>query len=275
MNKTILSAAIIAASFGANAVGVNGSVEYVMSSDNGVLDIKTDDTFVSFTDSESLGEGVSAYTVLSADVDSEAGTAVTTRDALVGIKAGGVNVAVGRMANVQKDLSGATVDIFEGNGQALAGAARVNNSIKAELDMGKVTLMGGAVVEGSTGEDKADSYEIGAMTDLGDVRVGGVYTEDLTTNVASKVVAGSTVVGGATVGASFERAVVDTVNVVASIDVGANTIKAGYADVEAGADIVTLEGVHNYSNRTSAYVNVQSDSTAANEVYQVGLKHTF
>jgi hypothetical protein len=275
MNKTVLSAAIIAASFTANAVDVDGSVEYVMSSDNGVLDIKSDDTYMSFTAREDLGNGVSAYATLSLDVDSEAGTKIINRDALVSVKVGGVNIAAGRMANVQKDLSGATVDIFEGNGQALTGASRVDNAIKTEVDMGSVKLASSVVIDGATGQEAADSYDVGAAIDLGAVSVGGVFAENRVTNATSKMVAGSAVVGAAAVGASFERAVVDTVNVVASIDVGANTIKAGYADVEAGADTVTLEGVHNYSNNTSAYVNVQSVDTAPNEVYQAGLKHTF
>ena len=180
------------------------------------------------------------------------------------------------MTNVQKDLGGATVNIFEGNGHNVTGATRVENAVKGGIDLGSISLVGSAVADGATGKDETDSYEVGVMGDLGAVKGGVVYAKDRTNAVVTKTVAGAIDVGSATVGASLDRVGdIDTVNVVASATAGAHTIKVGYADVEAGADTLTGEIAYNFSQRTSAYVNVQNVDTAANEVYQVGLRHNF
>lgn len=260
---------------------VFGSIEQAWQSVDGVSDVITDDTYVGVKTSEDLGNGINAFAKLSLKVDAEGANAAVTKDAYVGLTNGKATVKAGRFTNVQGAVGDLTVDIFEGPGTDVANAGRINNTVGGSLDLGGVTLLGSTTSDGATGEDGQDAYEIGATGSFGAVTLAGAFAKDQNTDVETTLYGASTDVAGATIAGTFETdetaagVETDTYNVVGSVDLGSNTIKAGYNDVENGADTTTFEAVHNYSSKTSAYVNVQDVSTSDDKTWTAGVRVKF
>lgn len=287
--KTMSIAAAVAAttlvlagcSNDAEAADVFGSVETQFTNTNGVYDIENGDTYVGVDVNEDLGNGMSAFAKLSMDLDSEGANAATTRDAYAGLSNGSATIKAGRFTNVQGAIGDMSVDVFEGPGPDTDGAGRINNTIGGSLDLGSFTIVGSTTQDGSAGEDKQDSYEIGAMTSINGLNVGAAFAKDQNTDVETTVFAGSTQVSGVTLAGSFETdetaagVETDTWSTVASVDLGQNTVKVGYTDAEGGSETTTVEGVHNFSSKTSAYANVQDADTASDNTYTVGLRVNF
>jgi len=260
---------------------VFGSVEQAYQKVGGVSDIVNGDTFVGVKVNDAISPETNAFGVISIDVDSEGANATTTKDAYVGLELGGATVSVGRMPNVQKTLSANTVDIFEGSSLTTDGAARNSNTVKGSLAVGGVNLVGAVVSDGSNGEDVTDSYEVGASVSVGYIDLVGAYAKDKNTDIETRIVGGSTQLGDIAVAGTFETdetaagVETDTLNAVASIDLGQNTIKGGYQDVDGGADTKIFEAVHNFSSKTSAYINVKDVSTDADNTWQTGVRVNF
>jgi len=287
MKKTMLAvgvAAVILAGCTNDAeaeTSVFGSVEQAWQSTNDVNDIVNGDTFVGVQTSEDLGAGLSAFAKVSLDIDSEGANGSTTKDAYVGVTNGKATVQAGRMTNVQGKVGDLIVDIFEGPGTDVANGGRTNNTIGGSLDLGGVTLLGSTTSDGASGEDGQDSYEVGATGSFGNVTLAGAYAKDQNTGTETTLYGASTNVSGATIGGTFETdetsagVETDTYNVVGSVDLGVNTLKIGYNDVENGAETTTIEGVHNYSSKTSTYVNVQDVSTSDDKTWTVGVRVNF
>lgn len=277
MKKTILAAAVLSAAMSAHAgTTMFGSVEQRVEMSNGVWDINGDDNFVGVKASEDLGNGASAYAVISLDVNTDGG-ASTTRDAYVGIDFGGVAVQAGRQINFIDAADDATTDIFEGTSLTADGADRNDSMVSVTTKAAGVTL-GGAVISDNGGEDKTDAYQISAGAEVGPASIVGVYAKDKTTDEVTKLAGVSGSVGALSVAGTYEIAADDAVTMtgVASVDLGTNTLKGGIEDVEDGAQTYVLEAVHNFSKQTSAYVNYSdSDADDAESVTMVGMRVNF
>ena len=279
MKKTIIAAALAAivltgcAEEAAADTSVFGSVEKKW--DNGTEAISSEDTYVGFTFGEDLGNGMSAYGELSMDIAATA----TQRKAYVGLAGPIGSVAVGDQAGVQKQLGDATIDIFEGPGFDVNNSGDIDNSILATAKVGGITLSASNIPTSATDE----AYELGASLNLGPINAHTAYAETAA-NVKNTLIGANISYSGVDLSGVFETeetaagVETDTFTTVGSMDVGANTLKAGFQDVENTTETYTLEGVHNFSSRTSAYVNYQNAETEAgveSDTTTVGLRVKF
>ena len=277
MKKTIIAAAIAAIALTGCAeeakAEVFGSVEKKW--DNGNETISTEDTYLGYKFSEDLGEGLNAYGEISVDIN----TTVTQRKAYVGLAGPIGSVAIGDQAGVQKKMGDATIDIFEGPSFDVNNAGDIDNSVLATIDMGGITLSGSTIP--TSADDEA--YELGANVSYGGVNLLAAYAEDAS-QVENTILGATISIQDVDLAGTFETeesaagVEVDTTTLVGAINVGSNTLKAGFQDVEDVSETYIVEGAHNFSGKTSAYVNYQTSETDAgveNDTTTVGLRVKF
>lgn len=255
------------------AADVFGSVEKKW--DNGTEAISSEDTYLGYTFSEDLGTGLSAYGELSIDI----ATTATQRKAYVGLAGPIGTLSVGDQAGVQKKLGDATIDIFEGPGFDVNNSGDIDNSVLATIEVEGITLSASNIPTSATNE----AYELGASLDLGPVAVNTAYAETAA-NVKNTLFGANISYNGVDLSGVFETeeattgVETDTFTTVGTMSVGSNTLKAGFQDVEKTTETITLEGVHNFSSKTSAYVNYQNSETEAgveNDTTTVGIRVKF
>jgi len=280
MNKTI--AAAFAASLVTSAaiadVQLFGNVEQRLESTNSVWNVNGDDNFFGFKANEDLGDGVSAFAMISMDLGTEDGSTATARDQYVGLSTGSVTVQAGRFKNIEKSHVSDTVDVFHGTSFTSNNAARVDSAVAVMGEVGVVNVAA-AMIADNAGEDKMDAYEVAAGFDVGPAAVTAYYSKNKTTNADVKAIAASASVGKIDLGATAERtdAGVDTYTVVGSTAIGGNnTLTGGYETVESGTDTYTIEVAHNFSKSVAAYVNYSdNDAAGAQSTTMVGLNMAF
>jgi predicted porin len=278
MKKTLIALALASAMGTASAdATVYGSVEQRLVKENGAWTSASDDNFIGFRANEDLGNGASAYAEISMDMASESGSNATVRDSFVGINFGSVNVQAGRQINFLDAADDATTDIFEGTSLTADGADRADSAVRVMGSVGGVTLGGVAIVDAG-GEDTYDAYQLMASANVGPATVLGVYNKNETTGDDTTLFGASANVANLYLAGTYEIAANDdvTMSAVASLAAGNNTVKAGIEDVENGVQTYVVEGVHNFSKNTSAYVNY-SDTDADNSeaVTMVGMRVNF
>lgn len=252
---------------------VFGSVEKKW--DNGTEAISSEDTYLGYTFGEDLGNGLSAYGELSMDIAATA----TQRKAYVGLAGPIGSISVGDQAGVQKNLGDATIDIFEGPGFDVNNSGDIDNSVLATVEVEGITLSASNIPTSATEE----AYELGANLNLGPVAVNTAYAETAA-NVKNTLFGANISYNGVDLSGVFETeetaagVETDTFTTVGAMNVGPNTLKAGFQDVEKTTETITLEGVHNFSSKTSAYVNYQSSETEAgveSDTTTVGIRVKF
>jgi len=280
MKKTIMAAfaASLVTSAAIADVQLFGNVEQRLESTNGVWNVNGDDNFFGFKADEDLGEGVSAFAVISMDLGTESGSTATARDQFVGLSMNGVTVQAGRFKNIEKSVVSDTVDAFNGTSFTSNNAARVDSAVAVLTEIGGAKV-GASMIADNAGEDKMDAYELSAGYGFGGVDVSAYYSKNKTTNEDVKAVAASVAVGSIDLGATAERtdAGVDTYTVVGSTAIGGNnTLTGGYETVENGTDTYIIEVAHNFSKQTAAYVNYATDDNDATDpVAMIGLTMAF
>lgn len=278
MKKTILATAVLAAATAAHAdVTLFGNVEQRLENTNSVWNINGDDNYVGVKATEDLGDGASAFAVISMDLDTETGSTATARDQFVGLSMSGVTVQAGRFKNLEKSVVSDTVDAFHGTSFTSDNAARVDSAVAVLGEVAGVNV-GASMIADNAGEDKMDAYELSGGYDFGVASVSAYYSKNKTTDADVKAVAASLNVGAVGVGATAERtdAGVDTYTVVGSTEVGNNTLTGGYETVENGTDTYIVEVAHNFSKNVAAYVNYSdNDAAGAQSTTMVGLNMAF
>lgn len=254
-----------------------GNVEQRLESTNGVWNINGDDNFVGVKASEDLGEGTSAFAVMSMDLDSETGSTATVRDQYVGLNFSGLNVQAGTFPSIEKAVISNTVDTFHGTSFTSDNAGRVDSAVAVMTDYNGINL-GAAVIADNGNENKTDVYELTAGYNFGAFDLAGYYSKNQTTKAEVKAIAASMNIGDVGVGATAERtdAGVDTYTVVADYDFGNNTVRGGIENIENGVDSYIVELEHKFSKRVSAYANYSNDDDAATDsTSMVGLNYSF
>ena len=282
MKKSLLAVAV-AATFVLAACGseeakadvsVWGSVEQSISTTDGVSDMARGDNQIGFKAAEDFGNGMGAFAKITLGVESEGSNAVTTKDSIVGLNIGDTNVWAGTGMNLEKSMVAGHVDVFEGNSFGTAGAQRSATNVAAiSTKVGDATVAVSSVVDGSTGQDDVDSYEVAAKAPLGPLTVSGVYSKNQTTEVDTTVVGATANVVGLTVGAAYQPDA-DTTTVIGSFDAGNNTIRAGLESVDNGNNTTIAELQHNFSKSTNAYVN-WSKEEGSSATTMVGMRINF
>jgi len=281
MNKTVLAASIAASLVATAAIAdvtIFGNVEQRLESTNSTWDVNGDDNYVGFKATEDLGEGASAFAVLSMDLGTETGSTATARDQFVGLSMDGVTVQAGRFKNLEKSVVSDTVDAFHGTSFTSDNAARVDSAVAVLTEVGGVNV-GASVIADNAGEDKMDAYELSGGYDFGVASISAYYSKNKTTDADVKAVAASASVGDFNVAGTAERtdAGVDTYTVVGSTAIGGNnTLTGGYETVENGTDTYIVEVAHNFSKNVAAYVNYSdNDAAGAQSTTMVGLNMAF
>jgi hypothetical protein len=277
MKKTIIAMAIIATTLTACSEPVKaevfGSVEKKW--DNGTEAISSEDTYLGYSIYEDLGNGLYAQGEISMDLSSTA----TERKTFIGLANSIAAISVGKQGSVQGDLGNNTIDIFEGPGFDVNNSADIDNSIIGSVNISGLKILGSNIPTSA----ENDSYEVGAKLNIGPVALGGVYAETAA-NVTNKLVGATITYNGVDIGGVFEiekdaaGTETNTVTTVSTISSGTNDIKAGFQDVENISETYTLEGVHNFSSKTSAYVNYQKSETdvgVKNDTTTVGMRVQF
>jgi hypothetical protein len=282
MKKSLLAVAIAATLIAACApekeakaegVTVYGSAEQAITSQGGVADMAAGDNYIGVTTSEAFANGTSAFAKIELGVDPEGTNTMSTRESYVGLDLGDVTVTAGKQKNLEKVMLNGLVDIMEGNGSTTANQARVNNAVAVVGEISGVTVGASSITEGTTGEDKVDSYEVGAKAEFGGVTGVVMYTKNQTTNVDQMSYGIGADVAGISVGATIEPDA-DTNTFAASTDFGANTLRGSYQDVDGGNNTTAVEVAHNFSKTTSAYINY-SETENSDAATMVGMRIVF
>ena len=274
-------------------VSLFGSVEQGLKVlDNGTAEVVANGTIIGAkfdllpdVDSLDVATGPRVFGTLSADIDPSGANAITTRDAFIGIGLGdNIKVSLGRMQNIQDTISEATVGIFaEGVDLKSRNASRNSNTAKATISLGGVSVVGATIVDGSAGEEKLDSWEVGTSYSAFGLNLVTAYAKD--ENSGTRTILGGVnhTLGPITLGGIFEQdktssgTTTETATGVASITVGKNTLKAGYQNIfDGGADTYLGEAEHSFSSNASAFANVRAiRDTSDSEAYTVGFRLSF
>jgi len=296
MKKSILATAIAGlvlvgcAEQASAEVTVYGSAEQALKmTDNGTTDSKdivNGDTYVGFKASEDLGNGITAFTDLSLDMDSEGANSPTTRDAKVGLNTQAGTITMGRQKNLTKVIGG-VVDIFEGDSATVNGQSRNNNTLSYTTpNVAGVTGSAMMTADGTTGDDNVDTNEFAIAYANGPIALGASRLDDENNNDQTVTFAGSYNLGNITVAGAYSEvdnndgtANVEQTTYVASMNISNNTLKAGFQDEDEANETTTLEAVHNFSSKTSAYVNFQNadpkDGSAETDTTSIGIRVNF
>ena len=194
----------------------------------------------------------------------------------VGIVNNGVTLSVGRQSHPFTANIGGKSSSFNvyGGSSDFNYASRSSNSIALSSDMLDVM----AVVDGSSGQEGIDEYEVTlSHSRMGaDVSIG--YADDVVNDISYWGAGASTSVGDITIGSSYTvyDAATDKVGMEATI--GWKAITVGYGDKEGTGTYMTYGLSHNMTESLSVYAEMQQedlDTGTDLQHYSVGTKFSF
>ena len=207
------------------------------------------------------------------DVDDSGSDTFDSQLAYVGIVNNGVTLSVGRQSHPFTDNIGGKSSSFNvyGGSSDFNYASRSSNSIALSSDMLDVM----AVVDGSSGQEGIDEYEVTLSHSLmgADVSIG--YADDVVNDISYWGAGASTSVGDITIGSSYTvyDAATDKVGMEATI--GWKAITVGYGDKEGTGTYMTYGLSHNMTESLSVYAEMQQedlDTGTDLQHYSVGTK---
>ena len=210
------------------------------------------------------------------DVDDSGSDTFDSQLAYVGIVNNGVTLSVGRQSHPFTDIIGGKSSSFNvyGGSSDFNYASRSSNSIALSSDMLDVM----AVVDGSSGQEGIDEYEVTLSHSLmgADVSIG--YADDVVNDISYWGAGASTSVGDITIGSSYTvyDAATDKVGMEATI--GWKAITVGYGDKEGTGTYMTYGLSHNMTESLSVYAEMQQedlDTGTDLQHYSVGTKFSF
>ena len=295
--KTLIAmavASVVAAPIASADVKISGVVEQTFTDTDNSGEGYTASTFnmLNITTSEDLGNGMSAFAKFSLlDKDGSNGT-TNGADQTVGISSGFGTIVAGTMEDFTEGKLAAMMDM-EGNGSTeLAGnAGRTAGGLAYITPTVNGLHAGVAGYATADGTDKFDATDIAVFYDNGPLSVKVAQEtlskdmttgaeEQTTTSVGASYAMGDMKVAVLHVGrddqAGTAGADSDDTMFKGSYKMGNNTLQLGYADDDsAGKDITTVELIHKFSGRTSAYAGVTNNDVTGNDSTFVGMKHTF
>ena len=202
---------------------------------------------------------------------------LTARDAFIGVGFGPVELSVGRMPSIERNVADSTVNIFEGayfEGDASSG--RNGNQAKTKFDWKGVSLVGTA--ESNSGFDNLDSWGTGASYRYKGIGLVGAYAKDDVTGVSTLLGGSTYTLYDVTIGGTFARdktsagVTTNTLSYVAQYSLGQNVLRGGYQNIEDADNQYILEVAHNLDDNAAVYVNGVSGE---DEVLTVGFRYSF
>jgi hypothetical protein len=242
--------------------------------------------------SEDLGNGMSAFAKYNMLTKAGTSTGEGDGDMVVGISSGFGTIVAGTMEDFTEGKLAAMMDM-EGNGSTeLAGnAGRTAGGLAYITPTVNGLHAGVAGYATADGTDKFDATDIAVFYDNGPLSVKvaqETLSKDMTTGAEEQT---TTSVGASYAMGDMKVAVLhvsrddqagtagadsDDTMFKGSYKMGNNTLQLGYADDDsAGKDITTVELIHKFSGRTSAYAGVTNNDVTGNDSTFVGMKHKF
>ena len=316
MKKTLIAAgiaAVIAAPAAFAEVTISGTIEQnFVKSDSATAAVDGDlrgnmDNSITFSASEDLGNGLTAFASITLDTDDSATAdndgGVSTKDQKAGIKGSFGTVVVGRMESLSEGKVSGMLDQFEISSIEDTGdyAGRANDGIayvSPTMNGFHFAVAGFAVdndaTAGALNNDTFDATDLYAEYANGPLTLRVGYEDHKRTAGATTqsndilTVGASYTMGDATLTAvhkSTDYATykdTDDLGVILSYNMGANNIKLGWNDYEtSGASAVTsdndvsIELTHNFSKKTKVYVGMQNAGAANSDKVGFGMKTKF
>ena len=295
--KTLIAmavASVVAAPIASADVKISGVVEQTFTDTDNSGEGYTASTFnmLNITASEDLGNGMSAFAKLNHLTKTGLQSTQTDGDQVVGISGGFGTIVAGTMEDFTEGKLAAMMDM-EGNGSTeLAGnAGRTAGGLAYITPTVNGLHAGVAGYATADGTDKFDATDIAVFYDNGPLSVKVAQEtlskdmttgaeEQTTTSVGASYAMGDMKVAVLHVGrddqAGTAGADSDDTMFKGSYKMGNNTLQLGYADDDsAGKDITTVELIHKFSGRTSAYAGVTNNDVTGNDSTFVGMKHKF
>ena len=295
--KTLIAmavASVVAAPIASADVKISGVVEQTFTDTENDANGMDTDTFnmLNVSASEDLGNGMSAFAKYNMLTKAGTSTGETNGDMVVGISSGFGTIVAGTMEDFTEGKLAAMMDM-EGNGSTeLAGnAGRTAGGLAYITPTVNGLHAGVAGYATADGTDKFDATDIAVFYDNGPLSVKVAQEtlskdmttgaeEQTTTSVGASYAMGDMKVAVLHVGrddqAGTAGADSDDTMFKGSYKMGNNTLQLGYADDDsAGKDITTVELIHKFSGRTSAYAGVTNNDVTGNDSTFVGMKHKF
>jgi len=242
--------------------------------------------------SEDLGNGMSAFAKYNMLTKAGTSTGEADGDMVVGISSGFGTIVAGTMEDFTEGKLAAMMDM-EGNGstELTGNAGRTAGGLAYITPTVNGLHAGVAGYATAHGTDKFDATDIAVFYDNGPLSVKVAQEtlskdmttgaeEQTTTSVGASYAMGDMKVAVLHVGrddqAGTAGADSDDTMFKGSYKMGNNTLQLGYADDDsAGKDITTVELIHKFSGRTSAYAGVTNNDVTGNDSTFVGMKHKF
>ena len=295
--KTLIAmavASVVAAPIASADVKISGVVEQTFTDTENDANGMDTSTFnmLNVSASEDLGNGMSAFAKYNMLTKAGTSTGETNGDMVVGISSGFGTIVAGTMEDFTEGKLAAMMDM-EGNGSTeLAGnAGRTAGGLAYITPTVNGLHAGVAGYATADGTDKFDATDIAVFYDNGPLSVKVAQEtlskdmttgaeEQTTTSVGASYAMGDMKVAVLHVGrddqAGTAGADSDDTMFKGSYKMGNNTLQLGYADDDsAGQDITTVELIHKFSGRTSAYAGVTNNDVTGNDSTFFGLKHKF
>ena len=295
--KTLIAmavASVVAAPIASADVKISGVVEQTFTDTENDANGMDTSTFnmLNVSASEDLGNGMSAFAKYNMLTKAGTSTGETNGDMVVGISSGFGTIVAGTMEDFTEgklaamvSMEGTTANELSGNANRTAGCLAYVSPTMNGLHAG---VAGYATADGT---DKFDATDIAVFYDNGPLSVKVAQEtlskdmttgaeEQTTTSVGASYAMGDMKVAVLHVGrddqAGTAGADSDDTMFKGSYKMGNNTLQLGYADDDsAGQDITTVELIHKFSGRTSAYAGVTNNDVTGNDSTFVGMKHKF
>ena len=308
-------ASVVAAPIASADVKISGVVEQTFTDTDNSGEGYTASTFnmLNITTSEDLGNGMSAFAKYNMLTKLGTSTDEVDGDMVVGISSGFGTIVAGTMEDFTEgklaammSMEGTTANELSGNANRTAGGLAYVSPTMNGLHFG----IAGYAGTGAADTSNFDAVDVAVFYDNGPLSIK-VAQETLNNATANAVAATATTAAGTadqkttSIGASYvvgdlkvaalsvkrENQRVTASNAVqadstdfmfkGTYKMGNNSLTLGYAkddsDTTGDNDVTSVELIHNFSSRTSAYVGFSNNdaTAAADDSTFFGLKHKF
>jgi hypothetical protein len=231
---------------------------------------------IDITEPNIEGSSISGFAKLEVgvDIDDSGSDTLDSRLAYVGLENNGVSFSVGRQANPFASVSKTGNFEVYGSNAVFKHADRSSNSLK--LSSGAIDVMG--IVDGSTGGDGIDEYEVTLSHSLQGIDLAVGYADDRVNSISYWGAGASTTVGDLTIASTYtvKDSTTDLQGMEATISYKQLTV--GYGDKEGTGTYLTYGLSHNMTDSLSVYAEMQQDDLDTGtdlQHYSIGTKFTF
>jgi predicted porin len=296
MKKTLIAAgiaAVIAAPAAFADVSISGQVKVTYASAERGQDVIDYDNAISFKASEDLGNGMSAFSEITMDLDASenAASATGNKDVKVGLKGSFGTVVVGRMetftegkvsSRFDDGKAGHDTDVLQLE-SAITNIGRANAVAYVSPTINGFHVGVAAVDAADGGGFKDHSMDYAVFYDNGPLSIAASMNDRTAANSDVKTLVGSYTMGDIKFSLGrFDHDDNRDANI-ARIDykMGNNSLLVGYRDGEAAdgtdEDVLSVKLTHSMSKRTAVWVGYRDKDEAGTDtqVGHAGIIHKF